>query len=269
MTGAGPRNILFSSCLIQCLQRFLCSTQPFALCALTADKVYVLEAMLLFHLVLLFGCCGGSLWALCTPNLQFFLVLGMDLTSVVSALRLLMRSSTLFACLLGIMLEACLLGILSDQAIFFFSRPNKASTAGMIAGNGNIRCNVIFERVLMLCYLMWIFAASTASEKSSHLLRMPIVVDCCSLQLTFVQSGYLYHVTVCAHLLKFLFDSLQRSTDGMNSGNGTRTVISAFAYTNLVVDSILWEMSLLCAFVQLFKESWICCNQNWLLFCAG
>jgi len=154
-------------------------------------------------------------------HLQSFLVLAMDLTSVVSALRLL--SSTLFACLLGIMLEVCLLGILSDQAIFFFSRPNKASTAGMIAGNGNIRCNVIFERVLMLCYLMWIFAASTASEKSSHLFRMPIVVDCCSLQLTFVQSGYLYHVTVCAHLLKFLFDSLQRSTDGMNSGNGTRT----------------------------------------------
>ena len=142
-----------------------------------------------------------------------------------------MRLSTLFACLLGIMLEACLLGILSDQAIFFFSRPNKASTAGMIAGNGNIRCYVIFKRVLMLCYLMWIFAASLASEKSLHLFRMPgpVVVDCCSLQLTFVQSGYLYHVTVCAHLLKlFLSDLQQRSTDGMNTGNRTKAGISAY-----------------------------------------
>ena len=82
-------------------------------------------------IVLLFGCCGGSLWALCTLNLQSFLVLVVDLTSVVSALRLLnmYRSFALFACLLGIMLEACLLRILSDQPfIFCFSRPNKACT---------------------------------------------------------------------------------------------------------------------------------------------
>ena len=143
----------------------------------------------------------------------------MDLTSVVSALRLTQQIVVaLFACIL---LEVCMLGIRFGAFISLLSRPNKVSTAGLITGNGNTRFNIIFERVLMVCYLLWISAASTASEKSLHLFWMHVVVDCCGLLLTFVQSGYLYHLTVCARFLKlFLFDSQQRSTDGMNSGMG-------------------------------------------------
>ena len=79
--------------------------------------------MLLFCLVLIFGFfgTGGSLWALCIPNLQSFLVLVMDLTSVVSALRLIQQIIVaLFACLQDILLEVCLLGILFGAFISFF-----------------------------------------------------------------------------------------------------------------------------------------------------
>ena len=54
----------------------------------------------------------------------------------------------------GIMLEACLLGILSDQAFIFFPRPNKASTASMITGNGkeSITCTQAIDTVGVSMY---------------------------------------------------------------------------------------------------------------------
>ena len=58
---------------------------------------------------------------------------------------------------LGI-LEACLLSVLVG-VIFFSSRPNKASTAGMSAGNRNIGLNFLLERMLCICCMLWIFVA--------------------------------------------------------------------------------------------------------------
>ena len=58
---------------------------------------------------------------------------------------------------LGI-LEACLLSVLVG-VIFFSSWPNKASTAGMSAGNRNIGLNLLLERMLCICCMLWIFVA--------------------------------------------------------------------------------------------------------------
>ena len=107
-----------------------------------------------------FALIGGSLWALFTPGLCFLVFpvlsssawfVGCDgaklwFTAVDSAVIVMLLSSVHLPASasadfvdldqLGI-LEACLLSVLVG-VIFFSSRPNKASTAGMSAGNRNM-----------------------------------------------------------------------------------------------------------------------------------
>ena len=128
-----------------------------------------------------FALIGGSLWALFTPGLCFLVFpvlsssawfVGCDgaklwFTAVDSAVLVMLLSSVYLSASasadfvdldqLGI-LEACLLSVLVG-VIFFSSRPNKASTAGMSAGNRNIGLNLLLERMSCICCMLWIFVA--------------------------------------------------------------------------------------------------------------
>ena len=132
---------------------------------------------------LCFAFCGGSLWALFTPGLCFLVFpvlsssawfVGCDgaklwftaaavdsavLVMLLSSVYLPASASADFINLdqLGI-LEACLLSVLVG-VIFFSSRPNKASTAGMSAGNRNIGLNLLLEWMLCICCMLRIFVA--------------------------------------------------------------------------------------------------------------
>ena len=49
----------------------------------------------------------------------------------------------------------------------------------------------------MVCYLLWISAASIASEKYLHLFCMPIVIDCCGLEDPAANVNLLFNLVTC------------------------------------------------------------------------
>ena len=112
---------------------------------------------------LFFALCGGSLWALYTPNFCFFVLAvlsssawfcGSDgakrglYTALDSAVipPVMLFPSCQYPCSQTLLLTAIrnVSAGHSLGAFFFSSRPNKASTAGMSAGNRKIRCALLY-----------------------------------------------------------------------------------------------------------------------------
>ena len=149
----------------------------------------------------------------------------------------------------------CLLDIVSGRA-FFSSGPHKASTAGMNAGTGRIILFVIWvlqvAHALDLFYLLvsfcnWfpllfgLFQLACTGLSSvgfslldcSRLFCLLLVARLLLLHTSF--HGFEQFVSVFAHFVKrSLSDSGKRMTDGMNSRNGTKALLSSAAYTGIL-----------------------------------